>query len=170
MTGAPGVAPRLQHLAEVVLRQAALLLATDRRLFGPGFGATDVLALATNEDLAERVDAFVARFGRLQDTLGAALLPRLLDALLEPAGTVLDNLNRAEKLGWVNSAAGWASLRQLRNRMVHEYVTDADALAQALNAAHSGVPDRVAAAHAMVGRMGALLASAPGVTTAKPRP
>ena len=170
MTGAPGAAPCLQHLAEVVVREAALLLATDRRLFGPGFGTAEVLALAANEDLAERVDAFVARFGHLQDTLGAALLPRLLEALLEPAGTVLDNLNRAEKLGWVSSAAGWASLRQLRNRMVHEYVTDADALAQALNAAHNGVPDLVAAAHAMTGRVRALLAPTPTVTPATPQP
>ncbi|MEI6598736.1 MAG: hypothetical protein WCL22_06870, partial [bacterium] len=103
MTGSPGLAPRLQHLAEVVLKEAAHLSATDNRLFSRGLGTAEVLGLAADEDLAERVDAFVARFGRLQDTLGAALLPRLLDALLEPTGTVLDNLNRAEKLGWVRS-------------------------------------------------------------------
>lgn len=150
----------------MVLREAALLLATDRRLFGPGFGTAEVLALATNEDLAERGDAFVARFGRLQDTLGAALLPRLL----EPAGTVLDNLNRTERLGWASCAAGWASLRQLRNKMVHDYVTDADALAQALNAAHGGVPDLVAAADAMAARVSALVAPTPTVTPATSRP
>jgi hypothetical protein len=159
MTGSPGLAPRLQHLAEVVLKEAAHLSATDNRLFSRGLGTAEVLGLAADEDLAERVDAFVARFGRLQDTLGAALLPRLLDALLEPTGTVLDNLNRAEKLGWVRSAADWASLRQLRNRMVHEYVSDAAALADALNAAHDGVPDLVAAAQVMAGRVNTLLAA-----------
>ena len=72
----------------MVLREAAMLLATDRRLFGPCFGTAQMLALATNENLAERRDAFVARFGRLRDTLGAALPPHLLEAMLEPAGTM----------------------------------------------------------------------------------
>jgi len=34
--------------------------------------------LENNIELAERVEAFVARFGRLQDTLGDKLLPTLL--------------------------------------------------------------------------------------------
>ena len=102
--------------------------------------------------LAERVDAFVARFGRVQDTLGTALLPRWLEASLEPVGTVLDNLHRAERLGWVRSAADWAELRLLRNRMVHEYVREPRDLVDALNAAHGGVVDLVAAAQAMSAR------------------
>ena len=102
--------------------------------------------LAENPDLAERVDAFVARFGRLQDTLAGALVPRLLEALLEPVGSVLDNLNRAERLGWIRSASQWAELRLLRNRMVHEYVTDVRELVDALQAAHEGVADLTAAA------------------------
>ena len=82
-------------------------------------------------------------------------------SLLEPTGSVLDNLNRAEKLGWVSSAADWAALRLLRNRMVHEYVSDAAVLADALNAAHAGVPDLVAAASAMAARVKLLSAAAP---------
>jgi hypothetical protein len=156
-----GLTQRLQHLAEVVSREANHLAQTDRRLFGPGFGQPEAASLQGNVDLAERVDAFVARFGRLQDTLGAALLPRLLEALLEPTGSVLDNLNRAEKLGWVRSAADWAALRLLRNRMVHEYVSDAEILADALNAAHDGVPDLVAAASAMAARVQCLVAEIP---------
>ena len=87
-------------------------------------------------------------------------LPLLLEALLEPQGSVLDNLNRAEALGWVRSAADWAALRLLRNRMVHEYVDDPELLAEALNAAHQGVPDLLNAALAMAdkaaGRIGPL--------------
>lgn len=161
MSPAPGLTQRLQHLADVVLREAAHLSQTDLRLFGPGFGLAEAAGLQGNVDLAERVDAFVARFGRLQDTLGAALLPRLLEALLEPTGSVLDNLNRAEKLGWVRSAGDWAALRLLRNRMVHEYVSDAAILADALNAAHAGVPDLVASAGAMAARVTRLAAEIP---------
>ncbi len=89
-------------------REAQHLAQIDQRLFGPGFGIADP---------GERVDAFVARFGRLQDALAGALLPRLLEALLEPVGSVLDNLNRAERLGWIRSASDWAERRLLRNRM-----------------------------------------------------
>lgn len=161
MSPAAGLTQRLHHLADVVLREAAHLAQTDLRLFGPGFALAEAASLQGNIDLAERVDAFVARFGRLQDTLGAVLLPRLLEALLEPTGSVLDNLNRAEKLGWVRSAEDWADLRLLRNRMVHGYVSDAAILADALNAAHAGVPDLVASAIAMAARAKRLVAEKP---------
>ena len=80
------------------------------------------------------------------------MLPRLLEALLEPVGSVLDNVNRAERLGWLRSASDWAELRLLRNRMIHEYVRDAQELVDALQAAHRGVPDLTAATSAMVQR------------------
>lgn len=88
----------------------------------------------------------------MQDTLAGALLPRLLDALLEPVGSVLDNLNRAERLGWIRSASDWAAVRVLRNRMVHEYVRDAQELVDALQAAHGAVRDLTAAAAAIAAR------------------
>ena len=90
---------RLRFLAAVVTRESHYLAQTDQRLFARAFGAAEVLTLAANPDLAERVDAFVARFGRLQDTLAGGLLPRLLEAMLEPVGSTLDNLYRAERLG-----------------------------------------------------------------------
>lgn len=144
---------RLRFLADVVTREASSLTQTDSRLFGKSFGLAEVASLPANPDLAERVDAFVARFGRLQDTLAGALLPRLLEALLEPVGSVLDNLNRAERLGWLRSSADWAELRLLRNRMVHEYARDAQQLVDALQAAHRGVADLIAAAAAMAQRV-----------------
>ena len=140
---------RLRFLAGVVTRESSYLAQTDKRLFTGSFGAAEVSTLAANPDLAERVDAFVARFGRLQDTLAGGLLPRLLEALLEPVGSTLDNLHRAERLGWVRSASDWAELRLLRNRMIHEYVEDPAELADALQAAHRATDDLLAAAAAM---------------------
>lgn len=149
MSDAAGLRERLRFLADVVTREAQYLAQTDQRLFGAGFGIADVASLPSTPDLAERVDAFVARFGRLQDTLAGALLPRLLEVSLEPVGSVLDNLNRAERLGWIRSASSWAELRLLRNRMVHEYVRDAQELVDALHAAHGAVADLTNAAAAM---------------------
>ena len=52
------------------------------------------------------MEAFVGRFGRLQDTLGDKLLPAYLAAEGEFPGTALDNLDRAERLGLLPSADG----------------------------------------------------------------
>ena len=52
-------------------------------------------------------------------------------------------------------------MRLLRNRMVHEYVSDAAILADALNAAHAGVHDLVASAGAMADRVKRLAAEMP---------
>lgn len=86
------------------------------------------------------MDAFLARFGRLQDTLGDKFLPTLPVALAEHLGPGIDNVDRAEKLGVLPAADEWIAARKLRNRMVHEYVRDAAELAGALNAGHRFVP------------------------------
>ena len=99
-----------------------------------------VFALGKDGLLAERLDAFVGRFGRLQDNLGDKLLPQLLDAMAEPVGAVIENLDRAEKLGWLQSADTWLEIRKLRNQMVHEYIEDPVVLSNALVAGHAYVP------------------------------
>ena len=141
---------RLRFLAEVVTAEAEHLLATDARLFAEPMTATRAVELRTNIDQSERVDAFVARFGRLQDTLGDKLLPQLLHALAEPVGPAIDNMNRAERLGWIASVDIWLEARRLRNRMIHEYVRDPLELATALNLAHAAVPVLNGAARAMM--------------------
>ena len=47
-------------------------------------------------------DVFVARFGSLQDTLADKLLPELLGWLGESMGPAIDNVARAERLGWIS--------------------------------------------------------------------
>lgn len=136
----PQALERLRFLAETVALEAAHLSATDARLFAAPFDLARALRLQTDIDLAERVDAFVARFGRLQDTLADKLLPALLSQLAEPLGSALDNLGRAERLGFIASVDQWLQARRLRNRMVHEYVRDAAELATALQAGHAFVP------------------------------
>lgn len=107
-------------------------------------------SLASDPDLAERVEAFVSRFGRLQDTLADKLLPALLAALGEPMGAQLDNLDRAERLGWIESTDAWLTLRQLRNQMVHEYIEDLTMLASALQSGHEFVASLSRTAEAML--------------------
>ena len=52
---------------------------------------------------------------------------------------MLENLDRAEKLGLIQSADDWLALRKLRNRMIHEYVADPGELLDALIAAHQHI-------------------------------
>ena len=142
---------KLRFLAETVLAEVALLRITDGRLFAAPMDADRAASLRRDIDLAERVDAFVARFGRLQDTLGDKLLPAVLLWLAEPVGPAIDNLARAERLGWVSSAADWIECSQLRNLMIHEYVRDMAVLASALSKGHLAVPLLDAAAQTLAG-------------------
>ena len=144
---------RLAFLAETVQAEARHLRATDARLFSEPMTPQRAARMRDDLDLSERADAFVARFGRLQDTLADRLLPELLRWLAEPVGAAIDNLNRAERLGWIASVEQWLVVRRLRNRMIHEYARDLDELAAALNAGHAAVGLLEQATQAMVRRI-----------------
>lgn len=141
---------RLSFLARVIDKECRHLDGTDRRLFALPMTPERTASMADDTDLAERVEAFVGRFGRLQDTLADKLLPALLAALGEHVGAQLDNLDRAERLGWIESVDQWMTIRQLRNQMIHEYIEDMALLASALQAGHEFVPALQSAAEAMV--------------------
>ena len=132
---------RLRFLQRVVRREAALVQETTQTLFD--VGDRDSWALPVGPlpaALSEPLDAFVARFARLQDSLGDKLLPALLTALAEPVGAAIDNLNRGERLGWFASVEAWRVIRVLRNQMIHDYVEDRRVLEGALVAARDAVP------------------------------
>ena len=133
-------AARLAYLAETVELEAHYLEVTTQRLFARPFDQARAAVLKDDTDDAERTDAFVARFGRLQDTVGDKLLPAVLTALSEPVGPAMDNLDRVEKLGLLPSANDWMAARRMRKRMVHEYVRNPVILADALTEAHRLVP------------------------------
>lgn len=142
---------RLQFLYRVVARETQHLTSTDQRLFSPvPFDIDRAQDLDKDLDLSERVDAFVGRFSRLQDTLGDKLLPALLNALGERVGAMIDNLDLAERLGLISSADDWLMMRNLRNQMVHEYVEDLRILTDAIQSAHTFVPALTLAANRMM--------------------
>lgn len=148
MTPEPTLLHRLRFLMRVVTRECRHLEATDGRLFSLPFDADRARLLDANEIEAERVEAFVGRFGRLQDTLGNKLLPCYLEAMGETVGAILDNLDRAEQLGLVASADRWFTVRRLRNQMVQEYIEDPAILASALQSGHEFVSELVQTASA----------------------
>lgn len=150
MTPEPKVVLRLQFLSRVVRKESRHLASTDQRLFASGFTLTQANQLESDPDLAERVEAFVGRFGRLQDTLGDKLLPLLLAALGEKPFAFIDSMDRAERLGLIASVDEWMAMRELRNQMIHEYVEDPAVLTTALQSGHAYVPTLLAAADKML--------------------
>jgi len=150
MTLESKAAMRIQFLTRVVTKETKHLEITDKRLFHGAFTLQMAQGLESNFELAERVEAFVARFGRLQDTLGDKLLPILLKALGEKAGAVIDNLDRAERLGFIPSVDDWLTIRKLRNQMVHDYIEDLVVLTDALTAGHSYVSQLTQSARQMI--------------------
>lgn len=131
---------RLNFLLDTVYREGGRLLVTSERLFVATIDVGWVLALEDEIELAERLDAFVARFGRMQDTIGDKLAPELLRQMLETPSAALNNLNRLEKLGLLPSVLDWVEARNLRNRLVHEYMRDPEDFAGALNRARELTP------------------------------
>ena len=149
MTVEPKITLRLQFLTRVVRKECKHLATTDQRHFGGSFTLEQATRLDDNPDLAERVEAFVGRFGRLQDTVGDKLLPSLLVALGEKPSAAIDNLDQAERLGLLKSADEWMTMRNLRNQMIHEYVEDPVVLTSALQTGHGFVPTLIATANKM---------------------
>ena len=150
MTVSPDEVARLRFLQRVIRRERELLQETTAALFDDhaakgasgdtGAQARALPAGSLLSALSKRLDAFVARFARLQDSLGDKLLPALLLALAEPVGAALDNLNVGERLGWFDSVAQWRAVRALRNQMIHDYVEVRRILEGARSAARDAVP------------------------------
>lgn len=154
---ADSLAARLEFLVRVTDKECRHLLETDGRLFCHLFTMEEARKIETDPILAERLDAFVSRFGRLQDTVGDKLLPTLLSALAETPGPAIDNLDKAERFGLIESADVWMEMRRLRNQMVHEYIEDLAVLSSALRSGHDFVPTLVTAARCCVAEAQRLL-------------
>ena len=136
----------LRFLAQVVRGEAELLSLTDGRLFAVPMdtrrAGTPCVKTSSWVNASTRLWPASAASKKLADKL----LPEILSWLGEAVGPAIDNLSRAERLGWISDGQAWLDARQLRNRMIHEYVRDPDVLAAALSAGHAAVGLLVASA------------------------
>ncbi|MBF0159678.1 MAG: hypothetical protein HQL58_09125 [Magnetococcales bacterium] len=85
------------------------------------------------------LDQFAYRYTRLQDDMGARLLPAILQLLGEDVASmsVIDRLNRLEQINWLPSAQEWQQLRYTRNAFTHDYPETAEERWQSLQQALS---------------------------------
>ena len=86
-----------------------------------GMGVNDYAHLGKED--RRLLDQFAYRYTRLQDDMGAKLVPALLKALGEDVAimSALDRFARLEQLGWLVSADDWQTLRQIRNQFADDY-------------------------------------------------
>jgi hypothetical protein len=125
----------LQSL-ELAHKEAEHLRYSQSTLFALPIDLAWVQSLSRQPALAEKVEAFVSRFGRLQDHIGGKLLPRYAALVGEPTKTQLDTLAFAERVGLLNNADAFIAARGLRNALVHEYMHDAQVFFENLMAAN----------------------------------
>ena len=95
----------------------------------------------TNEQV-EALDQFLFRFSKLQDAIGQRLFPGVLEILEEPVkeASFLDRLNRLEQLKIIDSKEQWLNLRNMRNKLAHEYEDDPDGMSAVLNLVYESYP------------------------------
>ena len=141
---------------ELARKEAAHLGYSHRTLFAQPIDTEWVQQLSQRDDLAEKVEAFVSRFGRLQDHLGEKLIPRFAALLGESPKSMLDVLAYAEKMRWIDSAELFIGSRKLRNLLVHEYMADTLLFLQALNAAREATDRLFSTVSALEAEAGAI--------------
>lgn len=131
---------RLNFLARVVEKEMRHLQFSSEHVFEQPLTLEKISSLESEPHFAETIEAYTSRFCRLQDTLGDKLLPAWLESLGESTRSVVDNLDRAQKLGINVDSEEWLIIRQLRNKMVHEYIESKELFLSALLSAHDFEP------------------------------
>lgn len=135
---------RLQQLFSITKKESQHLRAVSQRL--------QIVLPKTEEELRQQLDdpllidtleSFTAKFSRMQDTIADKLLPVFLTSAGENTGTVIENLNRAEKLSLISDTQQWLVARGLRNKLVHEYIDDLQELLEAVELAQQFVTELV---------------------------
>ena len=101
------------------------------------------------------LDQFAYRYTRLQDDMGARLMPSILRALGEDVSAMpaFDRFARLEQLGWLPSADNWNVLRQIRNQFSHDYPDSAHERFERLQAAVGAAQQMIAVMAKIEGRI-----------------
>jgi len=72
----------------------------------------------------ESLDALSSKYSRVSDIYTQKVIKTLLFLLREDAPTFLDRMNLCEKLGIIPSAEELIAIRDLRNIIAHEYLSE----------------------------------------------
>ena len=125
-----------QGMMDIALMHADRLRWSMQQLADKKPFTAECMAQLTDIELAI-FDQFIVRFSKLQDVMGAKLLPAVLELTHEEGelDSFIDKLNRLEKIGALNSVEQWLRLREMRNQFAHDYPDDPEIQASLLNKA-----------------------------------
>lgn len=89
------------------------------------------------------IDFLIGRFAKLQDLVGNKLIDAFFESQEEPVSnlTMIDKLNKLEKLLLIEDASIWGEMRKARNHLTHEYPDQPDLTAKFLNEAVQLIPE-----------------------------
>ncbi len=126
---------RLHQVLELVKKESIHLRAVRERMFdGQAELTVEILTAKLDQPTGiDTLESYGAKFSRLQDTITDKLLPLFLRQSGDKLGTVIENLNKAERLGLIDDVSVWLAARLLRNKLVHEYIEDTAEIVAALN-------------------------------------
>lgn len=82
------------------------------------------LAAPRSFEVEESLDALTSKFSRISDIFTQKVLKSLVLLTREDAPTFVDRMNLCEKLGVISSAADLIEIRDLRNQIAHEYLSE----------------------------------------------
>jgi len=87
------------------------------------------------KDEVQDIDQYLYRFSKLQDTLGDKVFKLIARKHVDNIDMLsfTDILNKLEKIGYLSSAKEWKYLREIRNKIAHQYDDEADEMTQAIN-------------------------------------
>lgn len=104
----------------------------------PFFPMSSEKVNALTDEEVETFELFTGRFSKLQDLMGSKLFNLILDKAGETTDsmTLIDKVNKLEKLRLIESASDWQLLRQTRNHLSHEYPEQPELTAKFLNEAY----------------------------------
>jgi hypothetical protein len=82
------------------------------------------LAGSRSFEVEESLDALTSKFARVSDIFTQKVLKSLVLLTREDAPTFLDRMNLCEKLGVISSSEDLIEIRDLRNQIAHEYLSE----------------------------------------------
>ena len=86
------------------------------------------ITLYNDKEKIKTIDAFIFRFIKLQDFMGDKLFKEILKSVGEykDSMSLIDVLDKLEKLEIINDSDKWINFRILRNKLTHEYPDNQD--------------------------------------------
>ena len=83
-----------------------------------------VLTVPISFEVEESFDALTSKFSRVADIFTQKMLKSFVMLTREDAPTFLDRMHLCEKLGLIPSADDLVAIRDMRNLIAHEYLTE----------------------------------------------